>query len=194
MKIKMLIISCVAVLLALCFTNSMAEQTAAANGTKIGVVSVRLIFQDCKRNAAYRDQAKAEEDKVVAELKKLSKELEAAKAGLDTLKQGSSEHLALVKDILQKQASYQAQEEFEKKQFAMQDQRWTEQLYMDILETVQEIAKNKGLDLVLEKDKPDFPSASANDLMMGIRTHKVLYSEGCLDITSDVLAGIDSKK
>jgi len=197
MKIKGMILSCLigAVVLFILMPRgeySRAESKADKPCLNIGVVSIRKIFQDCKRNDKYVEEATAEQDKVVAELEKLSKELEAEKAGLKTLKAGSSDHLALIKEILTKQASLQAQQEFHKQQIALKDQKWTEQLYKDILRETSEVAEQKGLDLVFEKDEIELPASSANDLMLTIRTHKLLYSGGCLDITDEVMARLDA--
>jgi Skp family chaperone for outer membrane proteins len=135
MKAKAMFLSCLigAVVLFSGYQYSGAEPESVKPGPKIGVVSIRRIFQDCKRNVRYRQEASAEQEQIVAELDKLRKEIEAEEAGLRTLKAGSSDYLELMKGILEKQASLQARQEFHKQQLAMKDQRWTEQLYTDIL-------------------------------------------------------------
>jgi len=45
--------------------------------------------------------------------------------------------------------------------------------------------------VVFEVDEPEFPFGSGEQLMMSIQTHKVLYSAGCEDLTSEVVAGLD---
>ncbi len=176
------------------YQYSGAEPESVKPESKIGVVSIRRIFRDCKRNVRYRQEATAEQDKIIAELDKLRKEIEAEEAGLRTLKAGSSDYLELMKGILEKQASLQALQEFHKQQLAMKDQRWTEQLYTDILRETGEVAKQKGLDIVFENDEPELPALSAQELMMAIRTHKVLYSGGSLDITNEVMNRVDVEK
>lgn len=172
---------------------SWAEEKADKFSVKIGVVSVRKVFQECKRNARYVAEAAAEDGRVVAGLQKLSGQIEAERAGLRALKQGSSDYLAAMREILTKQASLQAQREFHKQQMELKDQQWTEQLYKDILRYTEEVAKEKGLDLVFEKDEVELPAPSPNELMMTIRTHKLLYSGGCMDITDEVLALVDAE-
>ncbi len=196
MKIKIMILSClmVAAVLSMGAELRSAGSKADIPGSRIGVVSIRKIFQDCKRNAKYRQEATAEQDKVIAELKKLSKEIEAERAGLQTLKAGSDDHLALMKEILAKQANLQALQEFHKQQMALKDRRWTEELYKDILREVREVAEQKSLDLVFEKDEVELPALNASELMLTIRTHKLLYSGGCLDVTDEVTARLDGEK
>ncbi len=197
MKVRAaIILSCLigVVVLFMGYECSQAGLKAKRSISKIGVVSVRRIFEDCKRNVRYRQEAVAEQNRVIAELEKLAKEVEAESAGLRTLKEGSSDHLALMREVLEKQANLQAQQEFHKQQIELKDQQWTEELYKDIVREAGEVAKQKGLDLVFEKDELKLPATSANELMLTIRTHKLLYSDGCLDVTGEVMARIDAGK
>jgi Skp family chaperone for outer membrane proteins len=159
---------------------------------KIGVVSVRKIFQDSKRNVKYRQDLTAEGDKMEAELEKLSKEIDADKATLKTLKQNSADYSATMKEILEKQGKLQAQQEFYKRQMDIRQSQVIEALFKDVIKATGEVAKAKGLDLVLERSEPDLPAGSANELMLTISTHKVLWDSGCPDITDEVLAKVDA--
>ena len=170
------------------------KSKASLSEVKIGVVSVTQIFKDCKRNVKYREETKAEYEKLAGELKKLEADIEADKAGLVTLKAGSSDHTEQVKEILVKQSTLQTHQKFYERQLELKEQRWTEELYQDILKATEEVAKEKGLTLVLENSRVELPALSAQDLMMTIRTNKVLYGDGSVDITDEVLEKVDSKK
>lgn len=169
---------------------------SASDGTqsKIGVVGIRQIFQDCKRNVEYREEATAEQQKIITELDRLKKEIEVEEAGLKALKAGSSDYMDIMKSVLEKQATLQAKQEYHKQQMALRDQKWTEQLYTEILRQTAAVAKEKGLEIVLEKDEPELPALSAQELLMTIRTHSVLYCGGCLDITDEVMRRVDKVK
>ena len=196
MKTKTMVLGCSAGLAILLFsyeyTRAGSEADTAA--PKIGVVSVQKIFQDCKKHTKYMEEAVAEQQRVVAELQKLKAELEAEEAGLKALKTDSTDYLAQFERIFQKRANLQAQQQFYKQSIELKDQRWTERLYKDILRLTDQVAQQKGLDLVFERDEVEFPAASARDLFMTIRSHKLLYSAGCLDITDDVIAQLDAGK
>ena len=140
------------------------------------------------------EEAVAEQQQVVAQLQKLKAELEAEEAGLKTLKPDSSDYTSRLRGILKKRANLQAQQQFYKQSIELKDQQWTEQLYKDILRLTGQVAQQKSLDLVLDKDKIELPAASARDLFMAIRSHKLLYSGGCLDITDEVMARLDAGK
>jgi Skp family chaperone for outer membrane proteins len=169
-----------------------ASVPAEAKCLKIGVVSVRRIFQDSKRNVKYRQEASAERDKMEAGLQKLSSEIDLDKAEIRTLKQGSPDYSSRMKEILEKQGKLQAQQEYYKRQMDIQEQVVIEGLFKDVLQATADVAKEKGFDLVLEKSEPEFPATNSNELTLTISTHKVLYSEGCEDLTDAVLAKVDA--
>jgi Skp family chaperone for outer membrane proteins len=175
-------------------TPPQAEPKQPGNGLKIAVVSIAKIFENCKRGASYREEAIAEQDRVIAELETLSKEIEAEKAGLKTLKEDSSDYMARAKELFEKQASYQARQEFYKQQMELKDKLWTKKIYQDILRIAGEIAKEKGLDLVFREDEIDFSETNASELGLNMRVQKVLYSGGCLDITDELTARLDAEK
>ena len=56
------------------------------------------------------------------------------------------------------------------------------------------LAEKRGLDLVLEGSEPELSDTTAESLVMSIRTHKLLYSGGCEDITDEVMARLDAGK
>jgi Skp family chaperone for outer membrane proteins len=171
-----------------------AELKQSGTWPNVAVVSVRKVFQECKRGISYRQEAIAEQDRIIAELDKLSKEIEAEKAGLKTLKENSSEYMASAKGLFEKQANYQARQEFYKQQMELKDQLWTKELYQEIIRIAGEIAKEKGLEVVFREDEVDFSETDIAELGLAMRTQKLLYSGGCLDISDEVIARLDAKK
>ncbi len=193
MKIRTIVLGFLlgTIALAVCFEYSWAESKTDKNSLKIGVVAVRKIFRDCKRSVKYRQEAAAESSRISAELEKLRAEINAEETGLRTLKIGSNDHMAQVKEILQKRASFQVQDEFYKQQIALKQRRMVEGLYKEILRETGEIAKQKNLDLVFEKSDLELSVLSSRELDEAISTHKLLYSGGCLDITDEVITKVD---
>jgi Skp family chaperone for outer membrane proteins len=197
MKTKTMILSGLVGVVVLCvgYEASLAKAKAGDTGElKIGVVSVQRIIRDCKRSAKYREETTAERDKIAAELERLQAEIEADRATLRTRKAGSSDYLALVKEILVKQGNLQAQQKFYEQQVGFKEQKMIEGLYKDILQAVGEVAGQRGLDLVFEKSEPELPAAGATELMRIIDTNKLLYSRGVLDISEEVMARLDAGK
>ncbi len=171
-----------------------AVKESAGPGLKVAVLSVRKVFQECKRSANYRKEAVADQDRVLAELDELSKEIDAERAELTALREDSSDYMARAKALFEKQANYQARQEFYKQQMEFKDQLWTKELYQDILRAVGEVAKDKGFDLVFREDEIDFSETNINELGLAMRSHKLLYSDGCPDISDEVIARLDAEE
>ncbi|HUV62419.1 MAG TPA: OmpH family outer membrane protein [Sedimentisphaerales bacterium] len=170
---------------------------AQANSAKpvlpIATVSVSQALRDCKATAKYRDRTTAENNRMDAEEDKLSKEIQALAAGLRTgaLRPDSADYMQQYQDLLQKQAELKIMQEVNPQKKALKYQLWTEKLYKEILRITKELAAQKGLALVLAVDEPEFPMTRYEDLAMALRTHKVLYNGGCLDLTGEVIAEMD---
>jgi len=47
--------------------------------------------------------------------------------------------------------------------------------------------------LVLKKDEIDLLALSVNEISETVRTHKVLYSGGCVDISDELVALLDKE-
>ncbi len=198
MKNRLVILGClvsvVFLLIAYGYGDGQAVSKTESGPCEIGIISVRKVFQDCKRGAKYSAEASAEQQRLKAELEKMSKEVEAGEAGLKALKPGSGDYMTQIKELLEKRANYRAKQELYGQQMELTDQMWTKELYQDILRTVGEVAKEKGLKLVLREEEIDFSETNITELGLTMRTHKVLYSGGCVDITGEITARLDAEE
>jgi len=195
MKAKVIILGCLlcAVVLFIEYGYGEVESKADSLSSEIGIVSIQKIFQDSNRGTRYRAEAFTEQQRARAELENLGREVEAGEAGLRALKPGSSDYMTQVKELLEKQANYRARQEIYKQQMELTDQLWTKELYQDILRVTGEIAKEKGLKLVFREDTINFSETNTAELGLAMRTHKLLYSGGCLDITDEVVARLNAE-
>lgn len=158
----------------------------------IGVVDMRQIFEQGRQTADYQHQTMQERERIIRNLEQLDSEIEQLHGRSQTLRPGSDDHLQALRQMMEKQARLEALQKFHEQEIALKDQRWTERLYRDILSVTEEIAAAKGLVLVLEKGRVELPSPSPNELMLTMRTHKVLYTGGCVDITAEVMERLDA--
>ena len=195
MKIRTMVLSCLAgvVIMAMVFEYSQAQSKSNTPSSKIGVVSILKVFRDCKRSDAHRTEFNAEQSRTIAALKTLTKEIEKQEAGLKALKPESSDYLAQRKKLIDNQVRLEAEQKFYKEQAILKQYKWSKELYQDILRITSELAEQKGLDLVLRKDEIDLLALSVNEISETVRTHKVLYSAGCVDISDEVVARLDKE-
>jgi len=173
------------------FQYGYAASESAPPASKIGIVSIRTVFNTSKRHAQYRAQVLQAQSRARAQLDDMAKDIDAEEAGLKALKEGTADYMKQLQTILKKRADLNGQGEYLKQQRSLEDKNWMEALYQETLKIVQAVAKEKGLTLVFERTEPEFP-VSSEELMMTFSTHKVLYAEGCVDLTQEVVARLDA--
>lgn len=196
MKIKTAALVGLMVLVVLFFAHqfSMAQMKPNDSSLPIGIVDVRRALRECTATEKYKERTNAENSKMDAEEEQLTREIQALAAGLRALKPGSSDYLSQYKEYRQKQNDLKTMQEFNPQMKMLKHQKWTEQLYQEILRITKDIAAQKGLPLVLGSDEPEFPIQRYEDLALTLSTHKVLYNNGCVDLTNDVIAELDKEE
>ncbi len=183
-------VACALVLSAVLDHGRAASQPTSPTA-KIGVVSMRTVFQNCKKHVQYSNQAVARQARARAQLEDLKKEVDGQEAELKTFKQGTADYTQQLQVLIEKRSKLQSQQEFLKQQSLLEDKKWLEDLYQGFARAARDIAKEKGLDLVLERTEPEFPVPS-DELMTTLYMHKVLYAGGCVDLTNEVTARVDA--
>lgn len=176
------------------YEHGWAKAKEGISPARVGVVSVRRVLENSRKNAQWETKARADGEKIRMELEKLSKELGAIEADMATRKVGSSDYLQLMREGTEKQAVLEAKDKFYQQELTLKQQQRIEELYQEIIAAIASVAKRKGLDIVFAKEEFQFPSASLGELTLVIQTSKVLYHAEEMDITNDVLAVLDGVK
>ena len=176
------------------FGNAIARSKVQIEPPKVGIMSLRGVLEKCDKNVVANRKFEAEGKKITAQLEKLQEDAVALEAGIKTRKPGSSDYLEKMKELMQKKAELDSLDKFYQQKFALEQQQWAEQLFQEVLAVTGEFAKAQGLDIVLAREEFEFPIESSNELMLTIKTGKVLFYADDLDITADVLAAVNAKK
>jgi Skp family chaperone for outer membrane proteins len=170
---------------------------------KIGIVSVKEIFDKCTMKTEVEKALAAEGDKRFAEIKKLEEGIEADKTALTKFKEGTTDYMDMLKGLMMKQSQLEAQKEFYQQDLTLKEMRNKEAIYKAILGFVAKVAQEKGLDIVLSRDdnylnQPEStdnpPAQNPTELILTTKTHKLLYFNKDLDITLEVLTAMNAGK
>jgi Skp family chaperone for outer membrane proteins len=173
-------------------SSAPAPAASGAGALKIGLVSIRGVFDGSKKHMLYQAQTNKRMTQVRTEMEQLSKQLDREEGDLKTtLKPGTSDYVKQYQVVLELRSKLQNQQELLKQQRMAEDKKWFEDLYQETLKAIEAIAKEKGLDLVLERTEPKFPIAS-EEVTSLLVSNKVLYGGGCVDLTNDVITRVDA--
>jgi Skp family chaperone for outer membrane proteins len=198
MKVKTMFLGCLISVVALFMVHAYgpAQANSGKPASNIGTVSVSRALRDCKATAKFREKDGAEKDKMDAEEEKLSTEVKALAAGMraGALKPDSTDYAQQYQELVQRQAQLKTMQDVNPQLTALAQHLWMEKLYKEILRITKQLGAEKGLALVLAVDEPEFPMPRYEELAMALRTHKVLYNGGCLDLTDEVIAALDKEE
>jgi Skp family chaperone for outer membrane proteins len=174
--------------------NVAQSKSEPAGSLNIGVVSVKRVFDESKKYTSFEEEMTTEQEQVLAQIEKARADVELERAGLKTLKPGSTEYMNQVKTLIDKQSKLSAEQEFQKQRLALKNRQWIEQMHNDIMRIAGEVAKKRGLDMVLQNSEVDISGVPDDMLVLSILTRTVMYAGGCVDITDEVIAQLDAGK
>jgi Skp family chaperone for outer membrane proteins len=160
---------------------------AAAAPARTAVCDLFIILKNYDRGNDLKKELKTRIDKITAEGDKRGKEITKIQDTLEELKPGSKEYDAQLNKMTQltidRQAFLNYQDELAKRETF----RYTKEVYQDVLDAVDKVAKERGYQLVLFKESANLTSRTYDELLEQIARRKVLYSDSSLEITDDVL-------
>ena len=161
---------------------------------RTGVVNMQKVLIEGDKNKSWDIMIQAEAEGMRSELTQLRNEILAGDEKLKTKSPDSSDYTRLSRELMEKTATLKAKEEFFQQDMMSRQQRWAEKSFKEVLKATEAVAKDKGLDIVLVKEEYQWPLNNANELMLVMRTTKVLYSSEELDVTDAVLATWNAAK
>ena len=164
---------------------------AAAQPTKSAVCDLFVILKNYDRGNDLKKELKARVDKITAEGDKRGKEITKIQDTLEELKPGSKEYDAQLNKMTQLTIDRQAFLNYQDELAKRETYRYTKEVYQDVLDAIEKVAKERGYQLVLFKESPNLVSRTYDELLEQISRRKVLYSDPSLDITDDVLKRIN---
>ena len=176
------------------FGNAIARSKVQIEPPKVGIMSLRGVLEKCDKNVAANRKFEAEGKRITIQLEQLQKEVEALEAVIKTRKPGSSDYMDKMQQLIEKKSKLEAMDKFYQQKFNLEQQQWAEELFQEVVAITGEFAKSQGIDIVLAREEFEFPIENSNELMLTIKTGKVLYYADKLDITEDVLAAVNAKK
>ena len=193
MKFKMMVLSCLvcAIILATGYEYLQAQPNVTGSAVKIGVISVHTALRNCQATLKFRERLIAENKKMAEEENTLATDGKVLADSLRAFKADSSEYMETFQKMVRTQSELKALQEVNPRRRALKEMQWTQKIYKEILRITKELSAKKGLTLVLGADEPEFPFQRYEELVMTLSTHKVLYNNGCVDLTSEVVAQLD---
>ena len=195
MKTKVIVLLCLFAITVLFLSHNYSSAQMSSPISKIGVIDIVRISKECQATLDYIKKADAEFKNLKKEEQELYKDLQDLQAEIESgaFREGSNDYIARRREFELKRSQLETLSEVNQQEQVLKDQIWQLELYQKILKVTKEVGKAKELYLVLSDTEPDFEEQGIEELQGILMTHKVLYSDGCVDITDDVIARLNQE-
>ncbi len=169
-------------------------QQLKAPPTSVAAVDLQEVFDKAKLREVIRAEQQKRGEQLQAEQKDRQQKLAAMEQDLKVMKVGTPEYAKMQDDMAMKALEYNNWLQFENAKL-MRDQGVNlEKLYRYTLESIEKIAQERGIDIVVYKETaPNFQWENPQQLSAQIQIRKVLYAADSVDITNDVIQRLNNE-
>ena len=175
----------------LAWGQAAAPATTNSSCSCIGVVDLVKVFNDFEQTKALNNELDRYKRRLTEEQQKKEEKLSVERDTLQGFAPDSAEYrkrsAALKKMIIE----YQAWLTGERESLKDEHRRWIERTYNMITQSVSQVAKSKGLQIVLTREELETNVDDVTVLQKQILNRKVLYYDASMDISEAVLASLN---
>ena len=186
------VICLVFVLLASITTMNLNPVTANAEGFKIGIVDLDVVFEKYKKKEDLAQDLQNREKEFKDEINKKRKEMIDLSEETQLLDLGSETRRKNEDTLERKNVELEGYAKFAQRQVIKGYKTLVEQIYGEIVKKVEEIGESEGYDLIIKKQEPELNSGQLSDLNINIGIRTVLYHSKAVDITAIVIERLNA--
>jgi len=178
---------------AVVFEVSVAQPAGegAPAATRVGVCDVVQIFNNYEKSKVLSARLTDQRNQIKAEDDKRRKEIDGLQMELEALKEGSPEHEKRLQRLQELTIQLQVWQQFQQSLIMRRHHQLTQELYEEILRTIDAVAKERGFQVVLYAQRTMPTGKDTPELLRMIELRKVVYSAPGLDLTDTVLARLN---
>ena len=196
MKTKMFVLICMSVLGISFLSHEYTSAQTNSPVSKIGVVNVERVLMECDATKAYMEKARVEIQKLKDEQEETKTSIQALEKELASgaFKVGSDEFFQKNHELANKENQLNLLQDFRQQELSLKNKLWQIDLYNKIMKIANDIGEEKALYLVLSIEDSEITPQSPDDFTLSVKTHKILYSGGCMDLTEAVKSRLNQLK
>jgi len=179
-----------------------AQFAAADNhdAPRIGTVNTAKVFQEMMETKDLRQKMDSDAKAIKDEGERRENALKELQKKRDLFNEGSTDYDKANKDLVEQAIATRAWQELTKAEVLRQQKMQMRNLFNKIEDATKDVATAKKLDLVFVDQKLELPNdaktmeqITADQLRQLINQRTIIFNNGRLDITNEVLAAVDAK-
>jgi Skp family chaperone for outer membrane proteins len=174
-----------------------AAQAQTAQPTRVATANIQKIFSEIQEIKDLNAKWKNEGANVEAQNQEKKQKIRDLEAAREALKPDSPAYQQKNDEWMKEYIDYQAWVQITQVNRVRQQNLQTLQIFNKIQAAVAEVATQRGIDLVMTDQHPEVPENAQNlkpeEVKALIGARNILYVNGQIDITADVIANLDAK-
>jgi Skp family chaperone for outer membrane proteins len=189
------VLTAAALLVAVLFLVSALAQPAEAPTApplaRVGTCDIVELFTNYQRAKDLTTQLNERRQAITAERDKRTKAINALQAELENYKKDSPKYEQTVDEIQRLGIEAKAYLEYQDALALREHRKLTKEMYAEIKAVIARVAKQRGLNVVLQRESDTLDTDNPTEMLRQIYTRKVLFTEDGLDITDVVLTALN---
>lgn len=185
------------------FATVLPARFAAADNfdaPRIATVNTAKVFNEMMETKDLKQKMDSDGKAIKDESDRRENDLKETQKKRDLFNEGSPDYDKANKELVEKAIAMRAWQELTKAELQRQQKVQMRNLFNKIEDATKEVAEAKKIDLVFVDQKIELPTDSktmeqitADQLRQLINQRTIVYNNGRLDITNEVLAAVDAK-
>jgi Skp family chaperone for outer membrane proteins len=178
----------------LVLTNALAQPAAAPAAppaARVGTCDIVELFTNYQRAKDLTSQLNERRQAITVERDKRTKAINTLQAELENYKKASPKYEQTVDEIQRLGIEAKAYLEYQDALALREHRNLTKEMYTEIKAVIAKVAKQRGLNIILQREPDTLDTDSPSEMLRQIYTRKVLFTEDGLDITDVVLAALN---
>jgi Skp family chaperone for outer membrane proteins len=180
-------------LAAMCFAGPTLAQDALT--AKVAIANPSRIFSEIQETKDINVKMRTEGETLASQEKDKRDELKSLQEARDQLKPGTPQYKEQNEKLLKAAIEFDSWGKIRKAEFDRNKKIQMKAVFEKVQAAVAEVAKQRGIDLVITDQKPVIPDnldqISDADLRQQLNQQSILYADPKLDISNDVIALMD---
>ncbi len=172
-----------------------APAPSQAAATRVATVDPARVFNDMQETKDLQTKIDSENQRLNAESNRRAEEIKKLRTQRDQIKPDHPQYNQLDQQILKKSMELESWGKFESIRVELVQKRTMKKLFERVQAAVENVAKQKGIDIVIADQRPQLPGSdkSMAELKAAIYQRNVLYAARNVDISEQVVNLLDAE-
>ena len=164
------------------------EGQSSRGPASVAVVDVQQVFQNLDQKGSVEAEITQRTEELQKQQQKRQQEIQGLQSDLQVLSPESDAYQQTRRELRKKAYQFDAWKKMMQRELEAEKAIRIEGLYRNVLDACKQIAQDKGLELILQKDElPSLRGQNQKQLTALILQRKVLYADKSLNITDQVI-------